>query len=218
MKNWIKRILTLIKYRKQTLSIGAKSEISLCNHYEGCNAIGKNTIFHGDIGFGSYIGSSSVISAQIGRFTSISSQVITESGTHPYTYPYASTSPIFYSTLKQCGESWSDKQYFDEFRCYDSAGHSVKIGNDCWIGERALIVGGVEIGNGAVVLANSVVTKDVPPYAIVGGVPAKIIKYRYSQEDIEFLTNLKWWDKSISEIKNIAHLIRDIDALKRHFE
>ena len=51
MKNWIKRVLTLIKYRKQTLSIGAKSEISLCNHYEGCNAIGKNTIFHGDIGF-----------------------------------------------------------------------------------------------------------------------------------------------------------------------
>lgn len=218
MKNWLKRLLTLLRNRKHTISIGRGCVVSLRNSYEGCNTIGDNSTFHGSIGFGSYIGSNSIISAQIGRFTSISSQIITESGTHPYTYPYVSTSPIFYSLMKQCGATWSDKQYFNELKCIDSEGHSVKIGHDCWIGERALIIGGVEIGDGAVVLANAVVTKDVPPYAIVGGVPAKIIKYRYSQEDIDFLNNLKWWNKDISEIKGMTHLIRDIEALKLHFK
>ena len=216
MKNWIKRLYTLFKYKKQILSIGKHSTISLCNKYEGCNAIGRDTFFNGEIGYGSYIGNNSIVSAKIGRFTSISSHVITEAGTHPYTYPFASTSPIFYSLRKQCGESWCDKQYFEELKYIESSKHAVKIGNDCWIGERAFIVGGVEIGDGAVVLANAVVTKDVPPYAIVGGIPAQVIKYRYTKEDIDFLLSVQWWNMNIDELKNKAHLIRDIRLLKEH--
>lgn len=70
----------------------------------------------------------------------------------------------------------------------------VLIGNDVWIGSDVCIMGGVTIHNGAVVAANSVVTKDVPPYAIVGGNPAKIIKYRCSEETIEKLCNIRWWN------------------------
>jgi acetyltransferase-like isoleucine patch superfamily enzyme len=70
----------------------------------------------------------------------------------------------------------------------------VKIGNDVWIGTGAIILDGVNIGDGAIVAAGAVVTKNVPPYAVVGGVPAKVIKYRFSAEIIVELLALKWWE------------------------
>jgi acetyltransferase-like isoleucine patch superfamily enzyme len=77
----------------------------------------------------------------------------------------------------------------------------IEIGNDVWIGTSAIILSGVKIGHGAVVAAGSIVTKSVPPYAIVGGNPAKIIKYRLSEEKIEELLEMKWWDWSEEKIK-----------------
>jgi len=78
----------------------------------------------------------------------------------------------------------------------------VRIGNDVWIGARATILSGVKIGDGAVVAACALVTKDVPPYAIVGGVPAKLLKYRFSQEIISDLLKIKWWDWDADILKN----------------
>src|SRR5690606_1807411 len=78
-------------------------------------------------------------------------------------------------------------------RSFVPAGDTV-IGDGCWIGSRAMIMQGVKLGEGAVVATGAVVTKDVPPYAVVGGVPAKIIKYRFSEEDIEKLLSLKLYD------------------------
>ena len=76
---------------------------------------------------------------------------------------------------------------------WDNKGDIV-IGNDVWIGYEAVILAGVMIGDGAVIGARAVVTKDVPPYTVVGGVPAKEIKKRFSQQTIEELLRLKWWD------------------------
>ena len=80
-------------------------------------------------------------------------------------------------------------------------GKPVVIGNDVWIGSYVRIMEGVTIGDGAVVAACALVTKDVPPYAVVGGVPAKVIKYRFDPDTIEKFLQLKWWDRSSSWLR-----------------
>ncbi len=77
------------------------------------------------------------------------------------------------------------------------------IGNDVWIGQNAVIMDGVHVGDGAIVAAGAVVTKDVPPYAIVGGVPARVIKYRFDAGTIKELSELKWWELSDGEIASL---------------
>ena len=77
------------------------------------------------------------------------------------------------------------------------------IGNDVWIGAGAMILNGVNVGDGAIVAAGAVVTKDVPPYSIVGGNPAKVIRYRFDDEDIEKLLELQWWDYGPDILRDI---------------
>ena len=108
---------------------------------------------------------------------------------------------------------------FDEFRFYDKERELVnKIGSDCWIGKDVTLIGGVEIHDGAVVLAGAYVTKDVPPYAIVGGIPARVIRYRYDQETIDFLLKVKWWNMPSEWYKEHWHLMTDIEAFKEYFK
>lgn len=109
------------------------------------------------------------------------------------TYPF----PIFY-------EEWSHGIWAD--KSWDNKG-DIKIGNDVWIGYDAIIMAGVTIGDGAIIATRAVVTKDVPPYTIVGGVPAKIIRKRFSDEVIEELLKQKWWDLPNEEIlKRIKYI------------
>ena len=90
----------------------------------------------------------------------------------------------------------------------------VIIGNDVWIGYGSTILSGVTIGDGAVIAANAVVTKDVEPYAIVGGIPAKTIKYRFDEKTIDKLLKLKWWDLDIHFIYENRHLLNDTNIEK----
>jgi serine acetyltransferase len=78
------------------------------------------------------------------------------------------------------------------------------VENDVWIGAKSTIMSGVKISNGAIVAANSVVTKDVPPYSVVAGNPAKIVKYRFTEEQIHELLKISWWDWDEEKIKNEA--------------
>ncbi|MBS0028835.1 CatB-related O-acetyltransferase [Chitinophaga sp. 2R12] len=111
-----------------------------------------------------------------------------------------STSPLFFAVKNGTGHTWIAEDKFDDTPA------PVTIGNDVWIGLNSSVMGGVTIGNGAIIAAHSVVTKDVPPYAIVGGVPAKIIKYRFSEEVISRMEALKWWDMPEDALKrNISH-------------
>lgn len=91
----------------------------------------------------------------------------------------------------------------------------ITIGNDVWIGTQSVILTGVTIGDGAIIAANSVVSSDVPPYAIVGGTPAKVIKYRFSEEIIEKLLQIKWWNWDLEKIQRNKDLFYgDLDLLK----
>ena len=111
------------------------------------------------------------------------------------TYPF----PIFF-------EEWG-LDVRDITSAWDNKGDIV-IGNDVWIGYEAVIMAGVTIGDGAIIGTRAVVTKDVPPYTIVGGVPAKEIRKRFSEEMIAHLLNAKWWDWPIERIS------QNIEAIK----
>lgn len=95
--------------------------------------------------------------------------------------------------------------------------HAVRIGNDVWIGTRATILSGVRIGDGAIVGAGSIVTKDVPPYAIVAGAPAKLVRYRFRNEQIKELLKIKWWNWSLEEIVKNMDYFEDIDEFTAKF-
>lgn len=123
----------------------------------------------------------------VGKYCSISHNVKIGMGPHPL--HFFSTSPVFYSKARK----FVDTEKYDEIQ---AKGYTT-IGNDVFIAANSIILAGVTIGDGAVIAAGSVVTKDVPPYAVVGGNPAKIIKYRFDSDIIQRLSKSKWWDMDV---------------------
>jgi acetyltransferase-like isoleucine patch superfamily enzyme len=186
--------------------------------FEGGNVIHPNSIVTGThIGYGTYLGADCWLSdAIIGRFCCIANDVKVITATHPTTN-FVSIHPAFFSLKKQSGFTYVDKQLFSESLLADS-NHSVIIGNDVWIGTCTKIMGGIRIGDGAVIAMGSVVTKDVEPYSIVGGVPAKIIRYRFKKEQIDFLSNFQWWNKSDAWLKENADKFSDIAIFINNFK
>jgi len=86
--------------------------------------------------------------------------------------------------------------------------NNITIGNNVWIGDRVTILPGVVVGNSSIIAAGAIITKDVPAYAVVGGSPAKLIKYRFSEAEIKQQERLQWWDWSMQEMKEKAHLLQ----------
>lgn len=175
---------------------------------EGYNIIyGDTNICNTTLGMGTYINSRSNLSnSKIGKFCSIGSNVSCVAATHPISF--VSSYPGFYN----CGTDipfGKAETSFDELLCTEK-GYHCEIGNDVWIGNNVLIKGGVSIGDGAIIGMGAVVTKNVPPYAIVVGVPAKIIKYRFDKNTIEKLLEIKWWDWAVETIKERRNDFSDI--------
>ena len=123
-----------------------------------------------------------------------------------------STHPAFYSPNHSCEMGFVQTQKYEDYRFADGE-YNIIIGNDVWIGTGARIVDGITVGNGAVILAGAVVTKNVPDYGIVGGIPARLIRKRFDDDTIHKLLDLQWWNKDIDWIKDNAEYFDDIDAL-----
>ena len=164
----------------------------------GSNCIGVQ------MGRYSYMGkNNSVANTTIGSFCSIASYCAIGGGAHPI--DMVSTSPVFYSKKNIFGKSFG--------KIDSEINKPVVIGNDVWIGEGVFIIDGITIGDGAIIGAHSVVTKDVPAYAVVVGAPAKIMRYRFSEEEIAKLQEIKWWDWPEEELKKHGEQFTSVAAL-----
>lgn len=146
-----------------------------------------------------------ILNTDVGSFCSIAGGVVIGGASHPM--DYLSTSPVFLSHRDSVKTKLAKHVFNPVYR--------TRVGNDVWIGERALIKAGVSIGDGAVIGMGAVVTKDVPPYAIVGGNPAKLIRMRFSDCVIDALLKLRWWDLPDDELRQLGPFVPQPEVLLR---
>lgn len=164
----------------------------------------RSTVIDSSLGGYSYAGyGCTIINCEMGNFTSVADNVKIGLGDeHPL--HWASTSPAFYYGRDSIPKDLAAKEY-------DPQGPLTKIGNDVWIGTGSYIKAGVSIGDGAVIGMGSIVTRDVPPYAVVAGTPAKLIRYRFDEEVRERLIRTEWWNLPKNRIRELAKNIDDVE-------
>ena len=152
----------------------------------------------------SYMGkNNSVCNTTIGSFCSIASYCAIGGGAHPLNM--VSTSPVFYAGKNVFKKNFGGIEA--------EINRPVFIGHDVWIGEGVFINDGITIGNGAIIGAHSVVTHDVPAYAIVAGTPTRVIRYRFTEEEIKKLEELKWWDWSEDKLSQFGPKFDSVSKL-----
>lgn len=184
----IKEVISLSKLQKKypncEFYAGTKISNSVFGNY---NVIFNDVLMDSCvIGDHTYVQKKATIfNAKIGKFCSIASGVSIGPGIHKM--DGVSTHPIFYLKNTPLKKKFSDKDLF-------LSSKTTIIGHDVWIGERAILIDGITIGTGAIIAAGSVVTKDVEPYSIVGGIPAKHIKYRFEESERGLFLASGWWD------------------------
>jgi acetyltransferase-like isoleucine patch superfamily enzyme len=199
------------KYKSKNAILGFG--VSIKNSDLGFDVfVGENSrISDSSVGDNTYFNSfTSVSNAKIGKFCSIGSNVKIGIGAHPTNM--VSSHPCFYSNNKGF-KTFADKMYFTEEK------GEIQIGNDVWIGSEVSVFNNIKIGNGAIVAMGSIVTKDVPDYAIVAGSPAKLIKYRFSEDKIKLLLDIKWWEFDMKTIQKEFKDFHETETfIKKHAE
>lgn len=164
----------------------------------GSNCIGVK------IGRYSYMGkNNSIANTFIGSFCSIASYCAIGGGAHPL--DMVSTSPVFYGGKNVFGQNFGTIEA--------EINKPVIIGNDVWIGEGVFINDGITVGDGAIIGAHSVVTHDIPAYAVVAGAPAKVLRYRFSEDEVRKLMEMKWWEWPEEKLKQQGNHFASIEDL-----
>jgi virginiamycin A acetyltransferase len=187
-------------------SVGNFSRVYNSDLYEFSRLERNNHVFNSSLNRYTYTGMNTVIlHTQIGSFCSISWNVSIGGANHDYT---RITQHSFLYNNHDGIRPINDNVAYNRFS------EPLRIGNDVWIGAGAVINRGITVGDGAVIGANAVVTKDVEPYSIVGGVPARVINYRFSAEVIDLLKKLNWWDWPIEKIQSNYKMLSDKPAVE----
>jgi acetyltransferase-like isoleucine patch superfamily enzyme len=178
----------LLSHHHPTCRFDASSKIVDCEFEENVVVFDHCKLFASKIGAYSYIQMGSrVFNCEIGKFCSIAGSVSIAPGMHDMNR--VSTHPSFFSFTEALPKVFVTEDKFP-------TSQKVLIGHDVWIGEKATILDGVKIGNGAVIASGAVVIKDVAPYSVVGGVPARHLKYRFDEKTISLLLQSEWWNNS----------------------
>lgn len=214
MNNWLKNILKKIIFKilnssentDKVLLSGNSKGLSKVD-FEGNNAVLDACNFNGNIkvGYATTFGIHNLIHGdiEIGKYCQFAPYTTINTFNHPANHI----------------STYINKRLLDGLLTKYKTSDKTRIGNDVWIGKNAIILGGVRIGNGAIIASGSVVTKDVPDYNIVAGIPAKIIKQRFSDAIINELLELQWWNKSESEIEELRPLFeKDLSNLNSIYE
>lgn len=197
MIRWIKNYIKYLVLKKRF----PYSEIYFGALIDNNSNLGKNSVvfsntvlINSTLDDYSYIQKNSeIINSEIGKFCSIASNVTIGLANHPT--DLLSTSPVFYDNTQPLPYFLTNEKLAGEFSS------KTFIASDVWIGQSVMIKAGISIGVGAVIGAGAVVTKDVAPYSIVAGVPAKHIRYRFDKNSIDKLLESKWWDLKEEELK-----------------
>jgi virginiamycin A acetyltransferase len=195
-EDWVRLTLVRKRYPGRTLLTSLVAPGAQLGHQVRLGR-GVELTSHVSVGDHSYVNDGTRIGiAVIGRFCSIGYHC--SIGLHEHPLDLISTSPRFYGT----------ENLLQQPAAHADLHSPVRIGHDVWIGSNAVLLQGVEIGTGAVVAAGAVVTKDVPPYAIVTGVPARVHRLRFAPEIVEGLLESRWWDWPQEELVRNAELFR----------
>jgi chloramphenicol O-acetyltransferase type B len=200
----------LLRSRHAHLSLGRGSRLSRVSLGRHVRVGASAELSDASCGDYSYFGPRCIIAcADVGRFCSVAAEVHIGSGSHP-THTFVSTHPATYLARPTIGWSLATSDHFQQFA-------RTTIGNDVWIGAKAIIRDGVTIGDGAIIGAGAVVVRDVEPYAIHGGVPARLIRKRFADADIALLLRTRWWDMGEDWLRANLHLLHDIQSFRDAF-
>lgn len=201
--SYIRRQLRYNALRRNGISIDHSAIVHDSTTLAGYNTVYREAYVSGcSIGRLSYVGPRAIVTnADLGSFCSIGSGVRIGPGFHPTNW--ISSHPAFYSNAMQAGRTFVNNKIFEENK-------RVTIGHDVWVGTNVVILDGVSVGHGAIIAAGAVVTADVLPYAIVGGVPAKLLRMRFDQKKIDDLLKWRWWDLPLEVLEKLGpHFTND---------